>query len=79
MLIKFSPKRNAIFDQIKSNEDESVDGSIRSFCPTRWTVRGNSISSIIDNYTVLVQVWEECLDTKLIQTSKPGSLVSRHR
>lgn len=34
-LIKFSPKRNAVFDQIKSNEDESVGGSIRSFCPTR--------------------------------------------
>ena len=52
-LIKFSPKRNAVFDQIKSNEDENVGGSIRSFCPTRWTVRGNSISSIIDNYTGL--------------------------
>ena len=26
---------------------------IRKFCPTRWTVRGESISSIIENYTIL--------------------------
>ncbi len=40
-LIKFSPKRNAFFDRIKQEhaEDESGVG-IRSFCRTRWTVRG---------------------------------------
>ncbi len=39
-LIKFSPKRNAIFDKIKEEnaaEDDSGVG-IRSFCRTRWTV-----------------------------------------
>ena len=65
-LIKFSPKRNAAFDRIKAEhpEDDCHTGvGIRSFCPTRWTVRGDSITSILDNYTVLKQLWEECLDT----------------
>ena len=26
---------------------------IRAFCPTRWTVRGDAIASIIENYEVL--------------------------
>lgn len=34
-LVKFSPKRNAAFDRIKSVEEHSFGGSIRSFCPTR--------------------------------------------
>ena len=38
---------------------------IRAFCPTRWTVRGDAIASIIENYQVLKQLWGESLDTKL--------------
>jgi hypothetical protein len=38
-LVKYSPKREAAFDRIKSgNEEHSFAGRIRSFCPTRWTV-----------------------------------------
>jgi len=39
-LIKFSPKRNAAFDQIKvGNTDEQASlAGIQTFCPTRWTV-----------------------------------------
>ena len=39
-LIKFSPKRNAVFDRSKADmpEEESHNGvGIRSFCPTRRT------------------------------------------
>ena len=52
-LIKFSPKRNAAFDHIKADipeEEAHTVVGIRSFGPTRWTVRGDSISSILDNY-----------------------------
>ena len=38
---------------------------IRKFYPTRWTVRGESISSIIENYTILNQLWDECLEKRL--------------
>lgn len=67
-LIRFSPKRNAAFDRIKvenSADDEVPDVGIRAFCPTRWTVRGDAIQSIIDNYFVLQQLWDECLDKRL--------------
>ena len=65
-LIKFSPKRNATFDRIKAEivNDSSV-GGIRKFCPTRWTLRGGAIKSILENYDVLNQLWEECLEERL--------------
>ena len=66
-LIKFSPKRNAAFDQIKidnANELESSAG-IQAFCPTRWTVRGKAVASILDNFHNLKQLWEGCLETRL--------------
>ena len=65
-LIKYSPKRNEAFDQIKAeDDDEGPSVGIRKFCRTRWTVRGASISSIIENYSVLKRVWDECLGLKL--------------
>ena len=48
-LVKFSPKRNAAFDCIKAEvvEENGFASGIRTFCPTRWTVWGNSIGSIL--------------------------------
>ena len=34
-------------------------------CPTRWTVRGDAIESIIEYYDILSQLWDECLETRL--------------
>ena len=45
---------------------------IRVFCPTRWTVRGDAIASIIENYEVLKQLWDESLVTKLELDIKGG-------
>ena len=66
-LIKFSPKRNAAFDKIKAEiaSDESPIGGIKKLCPTRWTVRGNAVKSILQNYRPLNQLWEESLETRL--------------
>ena len=66
-LIKFSPKRNEAFHQIKSRSED--DGSpspigIRAFCHTRWTVRGDAIESILVNYNALDILWEECLHSQ---------------
>lgn len=60
-LIKFSPKRNVAFDRIRAEEsdDDLISRvGIQSFCPTRWTVRGASISSILK----LHELWDECLE-----------------
>ena len=64
-LVKSSPKRNVLFDQIKSEDEHSFGTDIRYFCPTRWTVCGDSIASILDNHSALMQLWDECLETRL--------------
>ena len=38
---------------------------IRVFYPITWTVRGDAIASIIENYEVFKQLWDESLETKL--------------
>ena len=66
-LVRFSPKRNAAFDYIKAEvvEENGFAPGIRPFCPTRWTFLGNSIGSVVENYQVSQELWEECLDTRL--------------
>ena len=66
-LIKFSPKRNAAFDEIKigNTDDQESSTGIQSFCPTRWTVRGKSVASILENFNNLKQLWNVCLETRL--------------
>ena len=36
---------------------------IRTMCPTRWTIRADSLRSIIDNYSVLQELWDWSLET----------------
>ena len=60
-LIKKSPKREAIFKRMKREFGDTSTG-IRSLCPTRWTVKANSIESIIENYTVLIKTFKEDIE-----------------
>ena len=69
-MLRFSPKRHAAFDQIRvENLAEEDTGpravGIRAMCPTRWTVRGDAIESIVEHYDTLSQLWDECLETRL--------------
>ena len=34
-------------------------------CPTRWTVRAESLQSILENYTALQELWDVTLETGL--------------
>ena len=55
------PKRNAAFDKIRAenaSNDDCPNVGIRSFCPTRWTVRGNALESIAENYDALNRLME---------------------
>ncbi len=56
-LLKFSPKREAMLKEYK-NECGSESSGIRTLCPTRWTVRAESLASIIDNYENVQELWE---------------------
>ncbi len=55
-LIKYSPKREGVFRELKSSHDLNVGSrspGIRLLCPTRWTVRADALASILDNYETL--------------------------
>ena len=60
-LLKFSPRRDAIFNKIKAEISPSVPG-IRPLCPTRWTVCASALESILLNYQALEETWEEAID-----------------
>ena len=57
-LIKFSPKRDALFQNLKVELQPECPG-MRVLCPTRWTVRADSLKSVLDNYSALQELWEE--------------------
>ena len=46
-------------------DNEGPNVGIRAFCSTRWTVHGEAIQSIIDNYSILNQLWDKSLETRL--------------
>ena len=65
-LIKFSPRREAIFRDLKAESDfasKNRAAGIRVLCPTRWTVRADSLLSILSNYSVLLSTWDDILIT----------------
>ena len=56
-LIKFSPKRNVAFEKIRSNQQDTPSPvGICTVCKTRWTVRGDTLESIMLNYGALNKV-----------------------
>ena len=59
-LIKYSPQRQSSFMTLKAELAPGTPG-VRSLCPTRWTVRGQALQSILDNYDVLTDLWLDSL------------------
>ena len=61
-----SPQRNNRLEEIrKTTKNEAKN--VHSFCPTRWTVRGETLDSITNNYEQLMSLWEWSLQ-KLTNT-----------
>ncbi len=52
-LIKYSLRRENIFQKVKDNLPSSVCPGIRIPCPTRWTVRAGSFECITNNFKAL--------------------------
>jgi len=62
-LLQYSPKRLALFKDIKAEiSPDSVGFCV--LCPTRWTVRNETFQSILDNYSALLELWETILNDK---------------
>ena len=60
-LLKYSPCHDSLFEKLKSEIAPNQPG-FRTLCPTRWTVKESSLESVIKNYVVLQQLWEEAKD-----------------
>lgn len=79
-LIKFSPKRLTLFENIKSdvtlNTGQNLP-SLRTLCPTRWTVRHSAISSVLKNYKTLLTALDEIQEGHDEYAAKASGLLNR--
>ena len=53
-----------MFEKLKAELAPETPG-FRVFCPTRWTAREASLQSVIDNWILLQELWDESLETNL--------------
>ena len=61
-LIRYSPKRNLVFQQCK--QQLSLGGTgLRPLCPTRWTVRTGAINAVLKSYPALLEALQTISDT----------------
>ena len=62
ILVKYTPKREQKLASIKvMYEEEEAVNRISKRSTTRWTIRANCFQRIIDNYSFLYELWDECL------------------
>ena len=60
-LFQYSPKRLAMFQQLKTDLSHATIG-FRILCPTRWTVRHETFRGILENYDTLLELWDVILN-----------------
>ena len=80
-LVKYSPKRENLLQQIKNNvgdenEMTAISAGLTKFSATRWAVRATCFQRILDNYEKLLTLWNECLETNL-ESDICGRIVRR--
>ena len=49
LLVKESPKRNTKLDELRNHSKNNAK-SIHTFCPTRWTVPGETLEIVLQNH-----------------------------
>lgn len=59
-LVKFSPQRETMIRALRLDSGNSSP-NIHAFCPTRWTVRGDVLESILNNHSELLNLWDVSL------------------
>ena len=73
LLVKKSPKGNTKLDEIRSHSKNNAK-SIHTFCPTPWTVRGETLESVLQNHEELLELWEWSL-TNVTETEMKGRII----
>ena len=56
-LVKLSPPRDTHLQTLRK-ETQNEDAGVHAFCPTRWTVRGKTLLSILNNHVELMELWK---------------------
>ena len=59
--LKFFPRRDCVFQHLKTNLAPDTPG-VRVLCPTRWTVKADSLHNILNDYLVLKKLWSKVLE-----------------
>ena len=57
-IFKYGAKKKSMLLQIKSELAPGSPG-LKPLCPTRWTVRAESLRSVLNNYAVIQSVLED--------------------
>ena len=77
ILVKYSPKREQLLGKLSENiEGEvkeisgSTPGKLDKLSVSRWTIRAGCFQKIINNYPLLLTLWDECLEEKLDTDTK---------
>ena len=65
-LVNKSPNRNTKLDGIRDKSGITYK-SIHSMCPTRWTIKGDTLSAVCNNHNELMDLWT-CSINKLKDT-----------
>ena len=55
LLVKKSPEWNTKLDEIRNHSKNDAKG-IHTFCPTRWTVRGETLENVLQNHAKLMEL-----------------------
>ena len=56
-MIKYSSRFDSTLEKLKEAMASETTG-FRVLVPTRWTIRANSLKPVLDNYSVLQELWE---------------------
>ena len=71
VLIKFSLKREKFLENLKEqikNSEQITPYKITKISTTRWTVRVSALVRIIQNYSYIMELWDECLENENLTT-----------
>ena len=62
--IKYSLKREGVSNRLGKDTGPGNSGN-RALCSNRWTVRGTLLQTILDNWAVFQELWDDTLEGKV--------------
>ena len=71
VLIKFSLKREKLLEKLKKQiktSEQITPNKITKLSTTKWTVRVSALLRIIENYSYVMELWNECLANEKLTT-----------